>query len=121
MPVNAINDNYHFEPKDAEKNFHGNRLVYIGWDHHLFFCAPVAFPLPPEMPFGAIVQEILPNAFGMHPDFAEIDWDAVIWRLDGEVFTPDMEASLDSQGVGHKSVIRMETPGLSGLGNGYAG
>lgn len=121
MPVKAINDNYRFEPADLEKNFHGNRLVYVGWDHHLFFCAPICFPLPPEMPFSALVKEVIPGVFGVHPDFAGIDWDSVIWHLNGEPFTPAMDASLDSQGITHKSVLRMETPGLHGLGDGFAG
>ncbi len=116
MPVNAILDNYRFEPKDIEANFHGNRLVYVGWDHHMMFCAPVAFPLPPDMPFGALVDEVIPNAFGMHPDFADIDWDKVEWRLNGELFAPDKSASLDALGIKHKSVIRMHTPGLDGIG-----
>ena len=121
MSVNAIVDDYKFEAADLEKNFHGNRLVYVGWDHHLFFCAPICFPLPPDMPFGALVQEVIPSVFGVHPDFDKIDWDKVEWQLDGEAFSPQMDASLDSQGIGHKSVLRMETPGLHGLGDGLAG
>ncbi|MDD3517311.1 MAG: phenol hydroxylase subunit P4 [Chromatiales bacterium] len=116
MPVKAIRENYAFEPKDVEKNFHGNRIVYVGWDHHLMFCAPVAFPLPPDMPFGALVEQVIPGAFGMHPDFPQIQWNAVQWRLDGEPFTPDMQKSLDANGVRHKSVVRMFTPGLNGIG-----
>ena len=116
MPVNAIREDYRFPAKDAEANFHGNRVVYVGWDHHMMFCAPVAFPLPPDMPFGALVGEVLPNAFGMHPDFPQIDWDKVEWKLNGNSFTPDMAASLDANGVKHKSALRMRTPGLEGIG-----
>lgn len=119
MSVNAIRE-YQFPMKDAEENFHGNRVVYIGWDHHLMFCAPVAYPLPPAMPFQALIKEILPGAFGLHPDFSRIDWDKVEWKLDGEDFNPQMEASLDDNGVHHKAVIRMRTPGLNGI-NGTAG
>ncbi len=116
MAVKAIRDDYRFEAKDIEANFHGNRLVYVGWDHHLMFCAPVAFPLPADMPFGALLEDVLPGAFGMHPDFARIDWEQVQWKLDGEDFTPDLGASLEGNGLRHKSVIRMHTPGLNGIG-----
>lgn len=116
MPVKAIRDDYDFEPKDLEKNFHGNRVVYVGWDHHLMFCAPVSFPLPPDMPFGALLEQVLPDAFGMHPDFPQIDWDTVVWRRNGEPFEPDLAASLDANGIDHKTVIRMHTPGLNGIG-----
>ena len=100
---------------DAVENFHGNQLVYIGWDKHLMFCAPVCVPLPPEAPFGAIVQDVLPGAYGQHPDFANIDWDKVEWTIDGEAASPDLGKSLKDHGVGHKSLIRFVTPGLSGI------
>ena len=68
------------------------------------------------MPFKALVGEVLPGAFSLHPDFAQIDWERVEWKLNNEPFTPDMEASLDANGVRHKSAIRMRTPGLEGIG-----
>ena len=43
MAVAAITEDYAGERKDRVENFHCNQLVYIGWDHHLMFCAPVAF------------------------------------------------------------------------------
>ena len=39
MGVAAIKE-YDFEPADRLENFHGNQLLYIGWDGHLLFCAP---------------------------------------------------------------------------------
>lgn len=116
MPVKAIRDDYKFPAKDVESNFHGNRVVYVGWDHHMMFCAPVAFPLPPDMPFQALVDQAISSAFSQHPDFAKIDWNTVEWRLDGKSFTPDLSASLDANGVRHKSLVRMHTPGLNGIG-----
>lgn len=117
MSVVAITD-YKPPAKDVVENFHGNQLVYIGWDHHLMFCAPVCLPLPPDMPFQALISDVLPGAFGLHPEFAEIEWDKVQWSLDQEPFTPNLEGSLADNGVGHKSVIRMNTPGLNGLAGG---
>ena len=105
--------------KDAQANFHGNQLVYIGWDKHLIFCAPICFPLPPDMPFAALVDEVLPGAYNQHPDFAKIDWGRVEWSLDQQPFTPALDKSLADNGITHKSVIRFRTPGLDGL-NGIA-
>jgi len=78
--------------------------------------APMAFPLPPEMPFGAFHTEVMPAAFAAHPEWSKIDWSTVEWMLDGSSFTPDMNASLKDNGIGRKSVIRFVTPGLDGIG-----
>ncbi len=118
MPVVALNEGYTGTNMDALENFHGNQLVYLHWEKHLSFCAALAFPLPPQMPFGAILGEIIPEFYGPHPDFEKIDWAAVTWELDGKPFTPDPEKSLEDQGIGHKSLIRFWTPGLDGRNGG---
>lgn len=116
MTVKAIRPDYHGDMKDRVENFHGQQLLGIGWDHHLMFAAPHCIPVPPELPFGALVSQVLPGLFGQHPQFAEIDWDAVHWlRCDGTRFAPDAARSLVDNGIGHKDVIRFRTPGLDGL------
>ena len=114
MSAKTLRD-YPVAPKDTVDRFHGNQLVYIGWDHHQMFCSPVAFPLPPDMPFTALVEQVLPGAYSLHPDFAQIQWNQVQWLLDGQPFTPNLSVSLKGNGVGHKSVIRFNTPGLNGI------
>lgn len=101
--------------KDKVENFHGKQLVYIGWDKHSMFCAPVCYPLPPEMPFAALVEQIIPAAFSVDPQFAQIDWDDVKWSINQQPCQPDFSKSLTDNGIGHKSVIRMVTPGLNGF------
>ena len=117
MGVIALDPDYvsKVAPADTLDKFHGNQLVYIHWEEHLMFCAALAFPFPPDMPFGAILAEILPTFYGMHPDFEKIDWDNVKWTVDGKEITPDPEKSLADHGVGHKSLIRFWTPGLTGV------
>jgi phenol hydroxylase P4 protein len=115
MAVAAITENYIGERKDRVENFHGNQILYIGWDHHLMFCAPVAVPVPPDTPFNKLVEEIIPGAFSLHPDFSRVEWDKVQWHLNGEDFQPQLDKSLIEQGVDHKSVIRFATPGLDGI------
>jgi phenol hydroxylase P4 protein len=114
MAVAAVTK-YEFEPKDRVENFHGNQLLYIGWEDHLMFCAPFAFPFPPTMRFGDIIDKVLPGAFGYHPDFAKIDWSQVYWFKSGKPWTPDFDESLAQNGLRHKDVIRFHTPGLHGI------
>ncbi|MFG1214598.1 phenol hydroxylase subunit P4 [Xanthobacter flavus] len=104
----------HVTVRDARKNFHGNILVYVHWEEHLSFCAAVAFPLPPAMPFGALVSDVIAPAYAAHPDAARIDWSKAEWQIDGLRVVPDLSASLEANGLGHKSLVRFKTPGLHG-------
>ena len=113
MTVTALNG-YVDEVADAVEKFHGNQLVYIGWDKHLMFCSANAYPLPPDMPFSALISDVLPGIHGCHPDFEKINWDKVEWTLDGQDIKPEMTASLKDNGVGHKSLLSFMTPGLNG-------
>jgi phenol hydroxylase P4 protein len=116
MGVIAITPDYEAKtgPRDTRASFHGNILVYVHWEEHLTFCAALAFPLPPGMPFGALVSEVITPNYAFHPDAEKIDWTQVIWDIDGKKVTPDFSASLEANGIDHKSLIRFWTPGLHG-------
>ncbi len=116
MPVIALKPGYSGPVADAEDRFHGKRLLYVGWEDHLLFSAPVCLPLPADMPFGALLSEVLPGVYGIHPDFAKVDWPSVQWFDSGRPFRPDPEKSLADNGLVHKSVIRFRSPGLEGIG-----
>ena len=73
MPTVSIGP-YDFAPRDRVENFHGNQLVHLLWEKHLMFASPITVPLPPPMPFAAVIAELLPALYGQHPDFAAIDW-----------------------------------------------
>jgi phenol/toluene 2-monooxygenase (NADH) P4/A4 len=119
MSVVAVR-RYEFAPADGVEKFHGAQLLYIGWEDHLMFCAPFAFPLPPDMPFGAVVEQVIPGAFGAHPEFAKIDWSRAEWFKSGSPWKPDPAKSLAENGLKHKDVIRFRTPGLTGIGGSCA-
>ncbi|MCA7899790.1 phenol hydroxylase subunit P4 [Burkholderia cepacia] len=106
---------YDFPVKDAVGKFPAP-LLYVCWEDHLMFPAPFCLPLPPDLPFGALVRDVLPPVYGYHPDFAKIDWDRVEWFRSGEPWTPDPAQSLAGNGLGHKDLISFRTPGLDGLG-----
>lgn len=81
------------------------------------FTSPHCIPVPPDLPFGALVEQVLPSLFGAHPDFAKVDWSAALGRRDGEAFQPDPTRSVRDNGLGHKSLLRLRTPGgLYGIG-----
>ena len=115
MAIQSIGE-YPIIMKDKVENFHGNQLVFIIWHAHRVVCSPRAFPLPPEMPFGALLTDIIPISYNIEPDYEHLDFDKteVIWEVDGEVITPDFSKSLKENGVGHKSVITFKTPTLTG-------
>ncbi|MAY19819.1 MAG: phenol hydroxylase [Erythrobacteraceae bacterium] len=115
MPVNAVAD-YDFPANDREENFHGARVIYAGWDKHLMFSSPYAWPLPPDLPFAHFLAGPLAEAFGQHPDFAKIDWSQAIWTKNGEAFSPDLDKTIAENGLIHKDSLRFETPGLDGIG-----
>ncbi|GAB2182454.1 phenol hydroxylase subunit P4 [Denitratisoma sp. agr-D3] len=114
MSVKAIKE-YVGVVKDRQENFHGAQLLYVGWDHHLMFCAPFCFPFPPTMRFGDMVDKAFPPAFGYHPDFNRIDWSKVQWLKSGKPWMPDFTQSLAENGLRHKDVLRFKTPGLDGI------
>lgn len=114
MAVKAIKE-FVGVPKDIEANFHGNRLIYIGWDKHLMFYAPLCVALPPSMPFQQLIEDVIPNAWGSHPDLEKVEWEKVEWMRSGQAFTPEFSKSLEENGVRHKDILRMRTPGLDGI------
>jgi phenol hydroxylase P4 protein len=116
MPVQAIRPDYRGEDKDRVELFHGQQLLYIGWDQHTMVCAPIALPLPPDLPFGALVEQVLPTtAYAQDPEWPHIDWSRVQWLRSGQPFKPDPAKSLADNGLGHKALLRWRTPGLAGI------
>ena len=115
MPVIALKPGYAGPVADTEDRFHGKRLLYVGWEDHLLFCAPVCLPLPAAMPFGALLADVLPGVYGSHPDFERIDWAQAQWFDSGRPFKPALAKSLADNGLVHKSVIRFRVPGLKGI------
>lgn len=113
MSVKALKP-YDFPARDDRANF-PHPLLFLGWEDHMLFCSPVAMPLPAEMPFGDLVGNVLPAVYGAHPDFSRIDWSQVQWFKSGQPWSPDPTQSLQANGLGHKSVVRFRTPGLSGI------
>lgn len=101
--------------RDAAPRF-ARPLLYVGWDDHLMFCAPVCLAPAPQMRFAEFIADVLPRVYGAHPDFARIDWRHAQWFKSGSPWIPDPLRSLQENGLQHKDVLRLRTPGLFGLG-----
>jgi len=111
---------YTFKSRDAVENYKGRQLLYVNWEMHRMFSRPFVLALPPETPFSVIVDKYMTDCFSYHPDWAKIDWSTVEWRNGKTPFTPDLNQSLRENGIGHKDLIRFNTPGLNGIaGTGY--
>ena len=106
---------YPLRVQDTEDRFFGKRLVYLSWEHHLMYCAPFCVPLPPTLPFGALVRDVLPELYGEHPEFEAIDWHRTLWFNSNSRFVPDFGKSLKHHGITHKALIRFRTPLLDGI------
>lgn len=106
---------YPLMQRDHENLFHGKRLIYLSWENHLMFAAPFCVPLPPTLPFGALIRDVLPELFGEHPEFEDIDWKRTVWFNSNKRFIPDFGKSLAHHGLGHKSLIKFRTPALEGI------
>jgi len=101
--------------RDGESLFHGKRLIFLSWENHLMFAAPLCVPLPPTLPFGALIRDVLPELYGEHPEFEDIDWKRTLWFNSSKRFIPDVGKSLEQHGLSHKSLIRFRTPALEGI------
>jgi len=44
-----------------------------------------------------------------------IDWTKVEWLKSNQPWTPDFDASLAANGIGHKDQLRLRTAGLNSL------
>ena len=105
---------YPLRQQDTEDRFYGKRLIYLSWENHLMYAAPFCVPLPANLPFGALVHDVLPEIYGEHPEFEQIDWHRTQWMNSDKKFRPDFGKSLEHHGLEHKSLIRFRTPALEG-------
>ena len=115
MPVQAIQKNYEFDARDAQKNYGDNMLLYVGWDQHTLFCAAHAFVVSPHQSLQDLIDQQIQVGFNQHPDFEHINWSTVQFTLNRQLLTDlDFSKSLADLGFDHKSLLRFVTPGLNG-------
>lgn len=104
-------------PRDRIENFHGQQLLYVLWERHLIICAPIALTVPPDLPFEKLLAEVLPGTvFARHPDWLKLADAPLEWHANGQRLTPQPDQTLADLGLGHKTLLRLRTPTLTGVG-----
>jgi len=106
MAVTAMYD-YNWPSRSAAELYGDNQLVHIWWKGNPFYVSAATFPLPQEMPFGALMG-LAKDFFSADPDFDPDAFDKAQWAVDKQPITPDPEASITANGVGLKSLVSFE-------------
>lgn len=116
MAVKAISE-YTAVPSDLVENFNGMQLLYVHWQNHIMFCAPFALLVSPDATLPEVFASHIQPAIAPHPESAKVKYDDIQWTLNGESYEPSQSDTLLAQGIDHKSMLTMTTPGLNGLYN----
>jgi len=103
----VANYEYNWPSRSAAELYGDAQLVHVWWKGNPYFVAASTFPFPKDMPFGALVG-LCKEFFAADPDFTPEMRDTARWAVDKQPITPDMEASLVANGVGHKSLVQFE-------------
>ncbi len=104
MAVRAIGA-YSFPSRSRQELYGDDQLVNVWWKGNAFFVAASCFRFPKAMPWGDLLG-VLKGFFAADPDFVPGSLDTAAWVIDDKPVTPDPAASLEANGVGHKSLIQ---------------
>lgn len=115
MAVKFIGAVYDFPCANRQENYGGDMSLYMVWDRHLIYCAPNAYRVPPAMKFRDFLEQVFAPDYAQHPDVKKVDWEQGIWQLENAPWQPDLDKSLEENGIAHNSFIRVLTPGLEGM------
>ena len=104
MPVVAISE-YKFPSKSRQELYGDDQLVHVWWKGNLWFVSAGCFRFPKAMPWGDFIG-VLKGYYTADPDFVPDSLDSVQWVIDDQEVTPDPSASMEANGVGHKSLVQ---------------
>ncbi|MDR2014008.1 MAG: phenol hydroxylase subunit P4 [Azoarcus sp.] len=114
MPVTSTKP-YVGIPRDHVTNFCGKQIVFVCWDQHLLFAAPMMLVVEPTMLLKELFDQVWKPLLQADPDSAALKWDQGQWLKSNQPWTPNLEASIAANGIGHKEQLRLKTPGLDTL------
>lgn len=114
MSVTSIGA-YKVPPRDHAGIYGDNQLVYFCWEGHLLFAAPYISFTSGDVLLGDFLDKMIAPLMVPDPDAASVEWAKAEWYLGPDRFEPNFAASLEANGVRHKSKIIMKTPGLNSL------
>ena len=103
MAVKSIGE-YKFPSRSRQELYGDDQLVHVYWNHNMWFCAPSCFRAPKAMSWNDFLANLVHPLFSCDPDF---DPTAVTftWTVDDAPIAPAGDETLESLGVGHKSLL----------------
>jgi len=114
MPVTSTKP-YIGVPRDLVANFCGKQIVYVCWDRHMIFAAPMMLVVEPTMRLRDLFDQVWKPLLQADPDTAAIEWDKAQWLKGNQPWTPNLDASIAANGIAHKEQLRLRTPELNSL------
>ena len=94
----AANQRIRIRAADRQDKFHGAQLLYIGWEDHLMFCAPFAFPVPADHAFRRHRRRVLPGASATTRTSRRSTGRRPSGSSPGKPWAPDFDKSLADNG-----------------------
>ena len=120
MTVKHLGDSYDFPSANREECYGGDINFYIQWEQHLMYACPSAYRAPKAMKFGDFLEQMLRPDYHAHPDTAKLDFSKLEWQRDQQPWQPDLDKSIEDNGIGHMDYLQFkspELPGMHGVGN----
>jgi phenol hydroxylase P4 protein len=114
MPVTSTKP-YVGIPRDLVSNFLGKQIVYVCWDQHLLFAAPMMLVVEPTMLLKDLLDQVWKPLLAADPDVAALQWEQSQWLKSKQPWTPRLEASIADNGIAHKEQLLLRTPKLNSL------
>jgi len=115
MTVKHRGDSYDFKSENREDRYGGDFNFYIQWHKHLMFACPSAYRAPSAMILRDFMEQMFIPDYAQHPDTAQLDIEALDWRLDQKPWQPDLDKSFADNGIGHMSYVQIRFLGLEGM------
>lgn len=101
--------------RDVQANFNGKQIVYVCWEQHLLFAAPLMLVVEPGMRFADFLAQVVGPLIQADPDAEGLDLATVEWVKNRGAWTPKLDASLADNGIVHKEQLVFRTPGRNTL------
>ena len=70
--------------------------------------------------FGDFLEQMLRPDYHQHPDTAKLDFSKLEWQFNQSPWEPDLEKTIDENGIGHMDYLQSKSPdlpGMHGVGN----
>jgi len=103
MAVRSIGE-YKFGSRSRQELYGDDQLVHVWWKGNLWFVAAACFRAPKAMSWNDFLGGMVHPLFGCDPDF-DVEATTFTWTVDETPISPSGDESLESLGVGHKSLL----------------